>query len=168
MAMDCGSRIVDMVWEDLRPKQILTRNSFHNAIVALMAMAGSTNGIIHVLAMARRAGIDLTLDDFEALSNEVGVIANLRPSGEWLMEDFHYAGGFKAFLKTLSPHLKLGELTVTGKTMGENIADAKIWNDDVIRLSIAPSPRAAASPCCEATLHPRAASSSRPRRSRAS
>ncbi len=133
MAMDCGTRIVDMVWEDLRPKQILTRNSFHNAIVALMAMAGSTNGIIHVLAMARRAGIDLTLDDFEALSNEVGVIANLRPSGEWLMEDFHYAGGFKAFFKTLMPHLKLDELTVTGKTMGENLADAKVWNDDVIR-----------------------------------
>jgi dihydroxy-acid dehydratase len=133
MATDCGVRIVDMVWEDLTPKSILTRDSFHNAIIALMAMAGSTNGIIHVLAMARRAGIDLTLDDFEQLSNAVGVIANLRPSGEYLMEDFHYAGGFAAFFKTLAPLLKNDALTVTGRSIGENFAEAKVWNADVIR-----------------------------------
>ena len=133
MATDCGVRIVDMVWEDLKPKDILTANSFHNAIVALMAMAGSTNGIIHILAMARRAGVNLTLEDFEKLSNEVGVIANLRPSGEYLMEDFHYAGGFNAFFKTLLPHLKRDELTVTGRTIAENVAEAKVWNEDVIR-----------------------------------
>jgi dihydroxy-acid dehydratase len=133
MATECGVRIVDMVWEDLTPKSILTADSFHNAIVALMAMAGSTNGIIHVLAMARRAGVNLTLADFERLSDAVGVIANLRPSGEYLMEDFHYAGGFKAFLKTLLPHLKADALTVTGKTMADNVAEAKVWNEDVIR-----------------------------------
>jgi dihydroxy-acid dehydratase len=133
MATDSGVRIVDMVWEDLTPKQILTADSFHNAIVALMAMAGSTNGIIHILAMARRAGVNLTLDDFEALSNEVGVIANLRPSGEFLMEDFHYAGGFGAFFATLMPHLKRDALTVTGKSIAENFADARVWNADVIR-----------------------------------
>ncbi|MEJ1157229.1 L-arabinonate dehydratase [Prosthecomicrobium sp. N25] len=133
MATACGERIVQMVWDDLTPKRILTAGSFHNAIVALMAMAGSTNGIVHVLAMARRAGVDLTLDDFERLSNAVGVIANLRPSGEFLMEDFHYAGGFAAFFKTLAPVLKNGEMTVTGRTLGENFADAKVWNDDVIR-----------------------------------
>ena len=125
MATDCGVRIVDMVWEDLKPKDILTANSFHNAIVALMAMAGSTNGIIHILAMARRAGVNLTLEDFEKLSDEVGVIANLRPSGEYLMEDFHYAGGFNAFFKTLLPHLKRDELTVTGRTIAENVGEGQ-------------------------------------------
>lgn len=133
MAAQCGVRIVDMVWEDLTPRKILTPDSFHNAIIALMAMAGSTNGIIHVLAMARRAGVNLTLDDFERLSNAVGVIANLRPSGEYLMEDFHYAGGFAAFFKTLAPLLRTDALTVTGRSIGANVADATVWNADVIR-----------------------------------
>ena len=162
MATDCGVRIVDMVWEDLKPKDILTADSFHNAIVALMAMGGSTNGIIHILAMARRAGVNLTLEDFEELSDEVGVIANLRPSGEYLMEDFHYAGGFDAFFKTLLPHLKRDELTVTGRTIAENVAEAK-----VLERGRHPSARqaasqaAAASPSCAAISRPTAASSSR-------
>jgi dihydroxy-acid dehydratase len=133
MATETGVRIVEMVWEDLRPSRILTKGAFHNAIVALMAMAGSTNGIIHIVAMARRAGIQVTLDDFERLSHVCGVIANLRPSGAFLMEDFHYAGGFRAFFRTLMPHLDTREITVTGKTVAENYRDARVWNDDVIR-----------------------------------
>ena len=133
-----------------------------------MAMAGSTNGIIHVLAMARRAGVNLTLDDFEKLSNEVGVIANLRPSGEYLMEDFHYAGGFNAFFKTLLPHLKRDELTVTGKTIGGELSPRPRCGTRTSSVrSTSPSPRAAASPCCAATSRPTAASSSRPPPSRA-
>jgi len=133
MAVQCGVNIVDMVWRDATPKSILTRNSFENAILALMAMGGSTNGIIHVIAMARRAGIALELADFERLSTKVGVIANLRPSGAFLMEDFFYAGGFPAFFKQLLPLLHEAELTVTGETIKTRYSDAKIWNDDVIR-----------------------------------
>jgi len=133
MATECGVRAVEMVWENLTPAKVLTRDSFHNAIVALMGMAGSTNGIIHLIAMARRAGIALTLDDFEALSTTLGVTANLRPAGEFLMEDFFYAGGFPAFFRQLMPLMKPDAMTVTGKTFGEAYGDAKVWNDEVIR-----------------------------------
>ncbi len=133
MASLTGRRIVDMVWEDLKPSDILTRASFDNAITLLVAAGGSTNAIIHLIAMAGRAGIALGLDDFDAISRKTPFICNLRPSGKYLMEDFHYAGGSRALLARLSALLKLGERTVTGKTLGENIADAEIYNDDVIR-----------------------------------
>jgi dihydroxy-acid dehydratase len=133
MASECGRRIVEMVWEDLKASDILTRKSFENALFVHNALAGSTNAMIHLVAMARRAGIEVTLQDFDDYAQRVPVIANLRPSGAWLMEDFHIAGGIRALLKRLEPLLHLDAKTVAGITMGEAIADAKVHNDDVIR-----------------------------------
>ena len=134
MCSAAGRRIVEMIWEDLTPQRIQTRASFENAINVAMAMGCSTNAIIHVIAQARRAGCDIGLDDFEAASRIVPVIANIRPSGErYLMEDFFYAGGLPALMSRMRNHLHLESLTVTGKTLGENIAGATIYNDDVIR-----------------------------------
>ncbi|TSD83310.1 dihydroxy-acid dehydratase [Mycobacterium sp. KBS0706] len=134
MASTCGRRIVEMVWEDLVPARIQTRAAFENAIVVAMAMGCSTNAIIHLVAMARRAGHDVGLDDFDAASRTVPVIANVRPSGDqYLMEDFFYAGGLPALMTRLRGHLKLDALTVSGRTVGENIAGAEIYNEDVIR-----------------------------------
>ena len=134
MSSECGRRIVDMVWDDLTPARILSRASFENAIVVAMAMGCSTNAIIHLVAMARRAGFDIGLDDFDRASREVPVIANIRPSGDtYLMEDFFYAGGLPALMNRLDGHLKLDALTVTGATLGANIAGAAVYNDDVIR-----------------------------------
>ncbi|KGM35445.1 L-arabinonate dehydratase [Inquilinus limosus] len=134
MASTCGRRIVEMVWEDLVPAKIQTRAAFENAIVVAMAMGCSTNAIIHLVAMARRAGHDIGLDDFDAASRVVPVIANVRPSGDrYLMEDFFYAGGLPGLMTRLRDHLKLDALTVSGRTVGENIAGAEIYNEDVIR-----------------------------------
>jgi dihydroxy-acid dehydratase len=133
LATESGRRIVDMVHEDLTPKRILTDGSFRNAIIALMAMSGSTNAIIHLIAMARRAGLELDLEDFDRLSNETGVIADIRPSGRFLMEDFHYAGGFPGFLRRLMPHLKRDEMTASGRTLGDVYDNASIFDDEIIR-----------------------------------
>jgi len=134
MASACGRRIVEMVWEDLVPARIQTRDAFENAIVVAMAMGCSTNAIIHVVAMARRAGADISLDDFDAASRVVPLIANVRPSGDqYLMEDFFYAGGLPGLMSRLRDHLHLDALTVSGRTLGEDIAHAEIHNDDVIR-----------------------------------
>ena len=134
MASECGRRIVEMVWEDLTPKQIQTRKAFENAIVVAMAMGCSTNAIIHLIAQARRAGQDIGLDDFETASRKVPVIANVRPSGDsYLMEDFFYAGGLPGLMSRIKDHLHLDCMTVTGKSLGENIAHAEVYNDDVIR-----------------------------------
>ncbi|GAB7545511.1 L-arabinonate dehydratase [Cupriavidus sp. 8B] len=134
MCSEAGRRIVDMVWEDLTPQQIQTRASFENAIAVAMAMGCSTNAIIHVIAMARRAGHDIGLEDFDKTSRHVPVIANIRPSGDkYLMEDFFYAGGLPALMNRISDKLHLDALTVTGRTLGENIAGAEVYNDDVIR-----------------------------------
>ena len=134
MASECGRRIVEMVWEDLTPKKIQTRKAFENAITVAMAMGCSTNAIIHLIAQARRAGQDIGLDDFEIASRKVPVIANVRPSGDtYLMEDFFYAGGLPGLMSRIKDHLHLDAMTVTGKTLGENIADAEVYNDDVIR-----------------------------------
>lgn len=134
MASACGRRIVEMVWEDLTPQKIQTREAFENAIAVAMAMGCSTNAIIHLIAMARRAGQDIGLEDFERYSRKVPVIGNVRPSGStYLMEDFFYAGGIRALMGNIREHLHLDCLTVTGRTVGENIADAKVYNDDVIR-----------------------------------
>jgi dihydroxy-acid dehydratase len=134
MMAACGRRIVEMVWEDLVPQRILTRASFENATAVQMAIGGSTNGFVHMIAMARRAGIDFTLDDMDAVSRRVPVIANIRPSGTtYLMEDFFYAGGLRALMKQLAPRLHLDALTVTGGPIGEGLDAVEVWNDDVIR-----------------------------------
>ena len=133
MANLAGRRIVEMVWEDLKPRQILTRSSFQNAITTVLALGGSTNAVIHLIALAGRAGIKLTLDDFDSLSAGTPVLANIRPSGKYLMEDFYYAGGLRALLGALSSHLELDCNTVTGHTLRENISGAAIYNSDVIR-----------------------------------
>jgi len=133
MAEACGRRIVDMVWDDLKPSDILTPASFDNAIAVLMALGGSTNAIVHLVAMAGRAGVRLNLDRFDAISRKVPLLANLRPSGsKYLMEDFFYAGGLRAVLAELKSVLSLNERTVNGHTLGENIGDAKSYNRDVI------------------------------------
>ncbi|MGR3793120.1 L-arabinonate dehydratase [Vannielia sp. SX4] len=134
MAAACGRRAVEMVWEDLTPEKIITWEATRNAVRVAMATGCSTNAVIHLLAMARRAGIDLTLDEFDRIGHEVPVLANLRPSGDkYLMEDFFYAGGLPALMAELGDKLELGAMTVTGKTVGENIEGAKNFNDDVIR-----------------------------------
>ncbi|WP_454690764.1 L-arabinonate dehydratase [Achromobacter aloeverae] len=134
MSSESGRRIVEMVWEDLTPARIQTRKAFENAITVAMAMGCSTNAIIHVIAQGRRAGHDISLDDFEKASRKVPVIANVRPSGDkYLMEDFFYAGGLPAMMTRIREHLHLDEMTVTGRTLGQNIEGAAVYNDDVIR-----------------------------------
>ena len=133
-----GRRIVEMVWEDLKPRDFLNRSSFTNAVATLLALSGSTNAVIHLIALAGRAGIKLTLEDFDALSERTPVLANIRPTGRYLMEDFYYAGGLPALLKSLSPHLDLDCGTITGKTLGENVQPAETFNSDVIRSTKEP------------------------------
>jgi len=132
MASLSGRRIVDMVWEDLKPSDFLKPSSFDNAITTLMAMGGSTNAVVHLLALAGRAGIKLTLDRFNEIAPKVPTIANVRPSGKYLMEDFYYAGGTRAFLGRLADLLDLDAGTITGETLGRNIEGAKVYNEDVI------------------------------------
>jgi dihydroxy-acid dehydratase len=133
MATASGRRIVDMVWQGVMPRDILTAAAFDNAITTLMAIGGSTNGIIHLVAMAGRAGITLPLEHFDAISRKTPLLANVRPSGQYLMEDFFYAGALPALLRQLGGFLDLGAMTVNGKSLGDNIARAEIFNDDVIR-----------------------------------
>ncbi|HEV8366378.1 MAG TPA: L-arabinonate dehydratase [Pyrinomonadaceae bacterium] len=133
MATQCGRRIVEMVWADVKPRDILTDASFENAITADMAIGGSTNAIIHLVALAGRAGIQLDLKKFDDISQRTPMIANLRPSGEYLMEDFYYAGGLRALLKQLGELLNLDCQTVSGVTLGRSIENAHVTNDQVIR-----------------------------------
>ncbi|CAM4049639.1 L-arabinonate dehydratase [Bordetella tumbae] len=133
MAWSCGTRIVDMVWEDLTPSRILSRASFLNGVAAWMALGGSTNAAVHLPAMANRAGIELGLNDFDSMARQVPVIANLFPSGNRLMEDFYYAGGLPALLNRIRDVLALDALTCTGKTLGANIEGHASTDDDVIR-----------------------------------
>ena len=134
MCGDSGRRIVDMVWEDLTPAAMLSRANFENGIACAMAMGCSTNAIIHLIAMSRRAGHPVTLDDFDAASRKVPVIANIRPSGDrYLMEDFHYAGGLRALMATVREHLHGEAMTVNGRSLGDNITGAVPANRDVIR-----------------------------------
>jgi len=132
MCAAAGRRIVEVVWEDLAIERILTAAAFDNAIKVHMAMGGSTNAIIHVIAMARRAGVALDIERFDRISREIPVLANVRPSGKYLMEDFFYAGGLRALMLELRDRLDLSVLTVTGKTLGENIAGAEVYLRDVI------------------------------------
>ncbi len=133
MATATGRRAVDMVWEELTPKTLLTPAAFRNAIVTVLALGGSTNAIIHLIAMARRAGVTITLDDFDALARTTPLLANIRPSGAYLMEDFFYAGGLRALLAELGDAIDGSTPAANGRTLGENLAGAKVVNRDVIR-----------------------------------
>jgi dihydroxy-acid dehydratase len=132
MATATGKRIVEMVWDDVRPATILTDDAFDNAVTCVLALGGSTNALVHLIAMARRAGCSLDLDRFDALARATPLIANIRPAGKYLMEDFYYAGGLRAMLERIRGRLHTGALTVNGRTLGENIAGARVFDDDVI------------------------------------
>jgi dihydroxy-acid dehydratase len=133
MATTCGERIVQMVWDDLKPADVLTRGAFMNALAVQMALGGSTNAAVHVIAMARRAGVALTLDDMDAMARRVPVLANLFPSGDRLMEDFHYAGGLPALMSRIAEHLCLNERNVNGRTLAQNLEGVQVLDEAVIR-----------------------------------
>jgi dihydroxy-acid dehydratase len=132
LAEACGRRIVEMVWEDLKPRDILTKDALENGVTAAMALGGSTNAIVHLIAMAGRAGVPLSLDRFDEISRRTPLVGNLRPSGQFLMEDFYYAGGMRALLAHIRDVLSTNARTVNGRTLGENIEGAKIHNPEVI------------------------------------
>ena len=132
MAAETGRRIVDMVWEDVKPRDIATAAAIDNAITTILALGGSTNSVVHMVAVARRAGIPLTIDRFDELARRTPLVANLRPAGKYLMEDFFYAGGLRALLAGIADLLALSERTANGRTLGENIAGAEVFDHDVI------------------------------------
>jgi dihydroxy-acid dehydratase len=135
MATQTGKRIVEMVWDDLKPSNLLNGDSIHNSVAAVLAIGGSTNAVVHLIALARRAGLALDMEKFDALARATPLLANIRPSGAYLMEDFFYAGGLPAVLKQLAlgGMLKPDARTVNGATIGENVEAAKTYNEDVIR-----------------------------------
>ncbi|MEH3093551.1 MAG: L-arabinonate dehydratase [Agrobacterium cavarae] len=134
MSAACGRRIVEMVAEDLTPNKILSAAAFRNAAIVAMATGCSTNAVVHLIAMARRAGVPMTLDELDALGRVTPLIANVRPSGkDYLMEDFYFAGGLRALMKQIESRLDCSAMTVTGRSMGENLEGAKVYNEDVIR-----------------------------------
>ena len=134
LAHKSGKRIVEMVWEDLKISKIFTTQTIKNGIITNMALGGSTNSVIHLIAMAARNKIKISLSDFDKISKITPVIANILPSGEYLMEDFNKAGGLKTLLSVLNKKLDLSCITVTGKTIGEEIKNARVCDNDVIRL----------------------------------
>ncbi|GAA3067485.1 L-arabinonate dehydratase [Rhizobium viscosum] len=134
MSTRCGRRIVDMVLEDLTPDRIINRQSVDNAVAVAMATGCSTNAVVHLIAMARRAGVPLTLDELDAAGRTTPVIANIRPSGkQYLMEDFYYAGGLRALMAQMKDKLDLDVMTVSGFKLGDTLEGAEVYNDDVIR-----------------------------------
>ncbi|WP_275294248.1 L-arabinonate dehydratase [Amycolatopsis sp. La24] len=133
MAAASGARIVGMVWEDLTIAKIVDERAYADAITTVLALGGSTNAVIHLIAMAGRSGISLSLQDFDAIARRVPVLANIRPGGDWLMEDFYYAGGLPGLLSRLTDLLHLDRVTVTGRPLADSLADARVHNDDVIR-----------------------------------
>jgi dihydroxy-acid dehydratase len=134
MCSAAGRRIVDMVWEDLTPVRLMTRGAFENAIKVAMAMGCSTNAVVHFLAMGRRAGHAVSLEDFDAASRNIPVIANIRPSGDtYLMEDFYYAGGLLGLMSRLKAHLDVTQINASGQSWAESLEGAVVYNDDVIR-----------------------------------
>jgi len=132
MASATGRCAVDMVWGDVKPSDILSAAAFDNAVTTVLALGGSTNAVVHLIALARRAGVGLDLQRFDAIARTTPLIANIRPAGAYLMEDFYYAGGLRALLERLKELLKLDAPTVNGATLGQNIAGARVFNDDVI------------------------------------
>jgi len=138
MASASGRRIVEMVWTDLRVRDVVDARAIDNAVAAVLAIGGSTNAIVHLIAVARRAGVALDLERFDALARRTPVLANIRPSGKYLMEDFYYAGGLRGLLARLADLLDRSALTVNGRTLGENIEGAEVYDDDVIRPRASP------------------------------
>ncbi|MEO8675298.1 MAG: L-arabinonate dehydratase [Casimicrobiaceae bacterium] len=132
MAADTGRRIVDMVWEDLKPRDFVNAAAVDNAITTVLAIGGSTNAVVHMVALARRAGVPLSIDRFDALARRTPLVANIRPAGKYLMEDFYYAGGLRALLAEIADLLDLDAMTANGKTLRDNIAGAETFNHDVI------------------------------------
>ncbi|MCS5546953.1 MAG: L-arabinonate dehydratase [SAR324 cluster bacterium] len=128
-----GRRAVDLVWQDIKPTDILTEQAFENAIKVQMAIGGSTNAIIHLTALARRAGVPLDLEIFDRISQGIPLLANIKPSGKYVMEDFYYAGGLTALMKRLEESLNLETVTINGKTLHDNLEGAEVFNEDVIR-----------------------------------
>jgi dihydroxy-acid dehydratase len=133
MASASGRRIVEMVWENLKPSDILDRRAYDDAVTTVLALGGSTNAVIHLIAMARRSGVPLDLDRFDKLSRSVPVLADIRPSGEYLMEDFYYAGGLRGLLSRLQAHLNLDRPTVGGRTWRQDLEGTEVYDDRVIR-----------------------------------
>ena len=133
MAAACGRAIVELVWEGRKPSTLLTPESFDNAVITVLALGGSTNAVIHLIAMARRAGVDLSLGRFDALSRSTPVLADIRPGGRYLMEDFYYAGGLLALLSELRDMLELQAMTVANGSIGEACVDADVYDHEVIR-----------------------------------
>ena len=133
LAESAGRRIMDLVEDDVRPSKLLTEEAFENAIRTLHAIGGSTNAIIHLAAIAGRAGIELPLERFDELSRETPFILDLKPSGRFVMEDFFYAGGLSAVLKELTPLLRADAPTVTGKSLGENVAESPVHSCELVR-----------------------------------
>jgi dihydroxy-acid dehydratase len=133
LASATGRRSVEMVWEDLKPSDLLSAASFDNAITTALALSGSTNAIVHVIALARRCGIELSIDRYDALARRTPVLADVRPSGRFLMEDFFYAGGLRALLRELGDLIDGTRPTANGRTLGANVSGARIWNEQVIR-----------------------------------
>src|SRR6266851_5266339 len=138
LAQEAGRRIVEMVRDNVKMSQILTRKAFENAIRVNAAIGGSTNAVLHLLALAGRVGVKLELDDFDRLGHELPLLVDLMPSGRFLMEDFYYAGGVPAVVRALGDLIHKDALTVNGKTMGENTADAPCWNAEVIHSRESP------------------------------
>ncbi len=157
LARMAGRRVVDMVHEDLTLAKILTREAFENAIKTLAAIGGSTNAVIHLIAMAGRIGLKLTVDDFDRLASELPCLVNLQPSGKYLMEDFCYAGGLPVVMKEIAQHLHLDAITANGKTIGQNIADAQNYNTEVIKPLSAPFKDKAGIAVLRGNLSPRGA-----------
>ncbi|GAA4553982.1 L-arabinonate dehydratase [Amycolatopsis samaneae] len=133
MAAASGARIVELVWEDLTIGRVLDERAYADAVTTVLALGGSTNAVIHLIAMAGRSGIPLSLADFDAIARRVPVLANIRPGGAWLMEDFYYAGGLPGLLSRLTGLLHPERVTVSGRTLGETLETARVHNDDVIR-----------------------------------
>jgi L-arabonate dehydrase len=157
IARNAGRRIVELVHEDVLIGDVLTRQAFENAIKTLAAIGGSTNAVIHLIAIAGRLGVKLTIDDFEKLASEMPCLVDIQPSGKHLMEDFCYAGGLPAVMKEISSSLHLDHVTVTGKTVRENIADAENFNPDVIKTVAKPFKARAGITVLRGNLAPRGA-----------
>ena len=157
LARMSGRRIVEMVHEDLILSRILTREAFENAVRTLAAIGGSTNAVIHLIAMAGRIGVKLTIDDFDRLGSDMPCLVNLQPSGKYLMEDFCYAGGLPVVMKQIASQLHTGAITASGKTVAENIAGAENFNADVIMPMAAPFMERAGIAVLRGNLAPRGA-----------
>ncbi len=157
LARMAGRRIVEMVHADQKLSSILTREAFENAIRTLAAIGGSTNAVIHLIAIAGRVGVPLTIDDFDRLGSEMPCLVNLQPSGQYLMEDFCYAGGLSVVMKAIAPHLHLGSVTANGRTLGENIEGAENYNPQVIKSMAEPFKDKAGIAVLRGNLAPRGA-----------